>query len=195
MDKQIIRLCLGKLDGSYWSSNGKIMGPERAYVSFYYYPPFKSYNASLIDRDNEGGIIGSQEPDGTYLYDGCLGSIQMNETDYTLGAYNHPIDGRNLSMGGFIAGVNTMIMSAYDSKVTPNQITILTSLDSTSLGVKFLFLYFLVLFYYLLVGLLSCPAYKGEKSVRPVQSSIAIIMGSLLKQYSSFNSTLDLKSF
>ena len=191
MNKQNIRLCIGKLEGSYWASNGKVVGPDSAYVSFYYSPLFDLFNATLIDKDHECDIIGSQEPDGTYLYDGCLGSIQMNETDYAIGAYNHPVIGRNISMGASMTGVNTMILSAYDPKVTPNKITILTSLDSTSLGVKFLFIYFMVLFYYLFHGLLTCRVFNRKRSVRPVSLSIDIIMGSLLKQHSCFDSTLD----
>jgi len=83
--KPDIRVCLGRILGLFYIKNGRIVGRQRDYQTFYYNTIFRDYNSTLIDKEITGGMIpGSEAFDGTFLYSGCLGSIQSNESDYIL---------------------------------------------------------------------------------------------------------------
>ena len=184
--KTDIRVCLGRIPGMFFVSKGKIVGPQRAFETFYYENLFRDYNSSIIDKPISGGIIpGSEAADGTFLYTGCLESIQKNESDYLLGSISQPIIGRNLSMGGLYGGATSIIISAYNPQVNPKEINILSSLlSSTPYEIKLLFLSFVLLFCFILYFLFS-----NETKSR-IKLCFSIIFGCLLKQYSCFESCL-----
>ena len=189
--KSNIRVCLGRYFRLPSVQNGRIVGPVHLYRNFYYKNIFKDYNCTLIDRPVAGGLIpGSEASDGTFLYNGCLGSIQSNESDYTLDFVSQPVIGKNLSMGGMYGSATSLIISAYNPEVNSKKVTILSSLvSSTPTEMKLLFLVVLLLFYLLLYATYS-RQFIDYKTVKIKELSLTncffIIFGCVFKQYSCF---------
>jgi len=190
--------------GMYSVEDGKIVGYDHRYQSFYYNTIFRDYNSSIIGQEITGGIIpGSEASDATFSYNGCLGTIQSNQSDYILNFVSHPIIGNNLSMGGLYGGTTSIIVSAYDPQVDPKEVSILASvLSSTSTPIKLLLLASLVLFYLILLTLFSKELLKMKihrtkrKKSKKTSSTIIcfyIVYGCLFKNYSIFESFLTKK--
>ena len=194
--KPLIRVCINKIEKLSYVVNNRIRGSIQAYYNFYVDNMFKKYNTSLISRDREGALIpGSEASDGTFLYNGCLGSIQSNESDYLLQFVSHPIIGRNLSMGGIYGGSTPIIISAYDPQVKPIPVTILSSLSSpVPFDMKLLFIFSLLVLFFILYSCLtfrSLNRTKKKQQINPFYTSFDIIIGSLLKNHACFEAKIE----
>jgi len=192
--KPLLRACLARIDGSIYAKDNKVAGPEAGYERFYYELMATDYNTTLIDKQSLG-VKTSTLSDGSLVYDGCLGSIQRNESDYTLGFVANPVYGQNLSMGGYYGGSEPIIFSAYDPQVKPIEISILTSLgSSTPIEMKLLFISSLILLFMIYYSFFKSVHLKRKKSSwKTACNGFDIVYGCLLRQYSCFEAKIERK--
>ena len=73
----------------------------------------KTINRSLSCESRVGLKIGSLNSDGPFIYDGCLGRIQANKSDYFFGRITQPVFGQNLSLTGVFSDSDHSIISTY----------------------------------------------------------------------------------
>ena len=197
--KPQLRVCLAALPGFFEATeDGKrITGVLKEYLSFYFINQFKHYNATMINTLGIGAPI-SIDDDGLIMYDGCYGSNQRNETDYSIGGVPYPLYGQNLSNGVIFASDIEIILSLYNpeqNKTDP--ITILSSfnspvpLDMKIACIMFLGLFFALFYNFFLSGIFSMKRHmRKRRSAEAALISINIILGCLIRQYSCFEAKL-----
>jgi len=193
--KTSIQLCISRLLKVVSLKNNRLEGPSVNYYNFYVDNLFKDYNLSLTTKDREEEVIpGSQASDGTFSYTGCLASIQSNQSDYILQFVSHPMIGKNLSMGGIYGDSSPIIISAYNPQVNLIPSTILANFSSpVPMDMQLLFVLSLFILFSILYAFFSCKLFYRRKKKRssPCQISFDIIIGSLLRNYSCFESKID----
>jgi len=201
MTKPVIRLCLSFIKGCFDSPDGKtIVGPLSDLTNFYYINQFKDYNTSITSYPKLGTQI-AELNDGSFSYDGCLGSNQKNETDYVIGIVPFPLMGQNLTNEAVSIDDFDIITSMYDPEQNLTECnSILGSLNSpvpTDMKItflSFLFLFFLIFYIFLSSGVFRRGLHlRKRKTAFPKTNAINIIIGSLLRQYSCFESMIENK--
>ena len=191
-----MRVCVPRFDQAYQFDEGssRVSGPA-APIGNLFLEVTEGLNVSLLQKDTIGHLIeGSSD-----LYDGCLGSLQANESDtMVFGLNSYPCLGPNLRNGVVILAERLGLASAYP------QINVTTDYKNThvmDMFASFSFkLWLLVAAFYLASVLLTLLAVRlllrrrrldrRNRGSRLLASGMQVLIACLLRQHSSVPSDL-----
>lgn len=149
-----VRMCFPRFDEVYRIENNQIVGAAKIFGQLYL-GATRGFNASFVFEPS----IGVPKDADSEIYDGCIGSLQRNDSDFmaTIGLVTFPVKGPNLTQV-LVDGSNTMeLISGYNrtnaSDVTRTQVMDMVFSFSVPLWFLLLFTY-VVTFFTLRVALL-----------------------------------------
>ena len=153
-------------------------------------------NASFTSSNK----LGDMDP-GTMMFDGCLGQLQRNESDTTLGSIIMPLLGKGLMHASTGAVSKIVMWSGYNNTAVPSNTDVMDAFDSFTAKLWLLILLttaFLtvVLFLIFRFKLLSLPESKArgdprltqrQRTRRCMAQALLIVTANVLKQHTSYS--------
>lgn len=184
----MLRVCfLGSSALMQLNSDGLASGPL-ASLGDILLQKVRNHNFSLGQETQTGTIIDSVN----LKYDGCIGSLQRNESDFLLTVANFPVIGPNLkhapAEGNEKMGILSAYIKPYDTDGHLTDVLDMMSAFSSSLWLLF-GLFFFVIFMMLAVSLRSLTN-KHRIRRKAIVRSMTIVIACIMKQHSSKGMTV-----
>ena len=197
-----IRLCLPRFDALYGveerllddgSKNYRVKGVIESPLQLFF-DSFAGLNVSWI----QSGSVGRLKVVEDRRFDGCIGSLQANESEETVPLFtSYPIDGPNLTTGS-VAGVERLgLLSAYDTRTDYKETQALDMVSSFDHSLWFtIFAVFAILAIVLMIARLITRPHKLKRSRVNQETGRAIttLVACLLHQFSSVPSGPEIRS-
>lgn len=105
------------------AAKGRFEGAYAALVNIHLDNPFANF--SFVSGGSYGVVVDHER----FLYDGCLGSMQRNESDVAFISVPTPVLGPNLTQGSTIGSEEVHILSTYTSSVDQINASVLNSIQ------------------------------------------------------------------
>ena len=186
-----LRVCYPRIPGALIHDGKRFEGFAAPLIATPIQAITRSFNISLVSSQS---MFGSLTDPVKRLYDGCIGSLQRNESDYAIVEALAPVFGPNVAQGPAIGYERMNIISYYNPVMKANDCDISQSFHSFAtdvwLGVAAMSCLFIALL--LMLQLVFCKEADKKKRwkkrvKRALQQSVTIVVRKLLKQ-SSVNS-------